>query len=61
MTEDQRMEHALLVHDLEAFECVTCAMKADRRCTLCAGHVVYYRMNCSPCGRADCPVGRRAQ
>lgn len=59
MTELQRLEHAALVHDLEAYECETCADQADPRCTACKGHGIYYRMSRKPCGRTDCPIGRR--
>jgi len=59
MTEQQRLDHAELVHNLTAYECATCAVKSDRACPLCGGHGTYYSMDLAPCGRADCPIGRR--
>lgn len=59
MTDDQKMEHAVLVHQLEVYECDTCAVEPDPACELCGGHGEYYTMVTEPCGRADCPVGRR--
>lgn len=59
MTELQRLDHAELVHDLTVYECVACAVEPDRSCSVCAGHGTYYSMNCNPCGRADCPIGRQ--
>jgi hypothetical protein len=53
------LDHAELVHDLTVCDCEVCQVEPDKSCQVCAGDVTYFSMNCNPCGRADCPIGRR--
>jgi hypothetical protein len=61
VTEEQRIKHGVLVHGLEAYECAPCAVSPDPGCSLCKGAGTYFLMDLAPCGRADCPVGRRPE
>jgi hypothetical protein len=59
MTELERLDHAEAVHGLQAKTCPACAGSA-RGCRTCNEHGLVWNLDRTPCGRADCPIGRGA-